>query len=203
MVSRSDKMGEQMAEYIMGLVPENKGFEHTVGKVVDDKNSHFIKNSSDIIFLLNRSYTKNSFRDVISAIHNSETKYDRIISIPIKDGINYFRSVFNPKFGGIKYKQDKGLSLKNYSDADFQKMIRLTPPEKTLTLQGGIIYYQPESKNLEEKLVNYRFQPVIYDYSDIPEEKRFGPKYKDSKDVYLWTAKKDVLSLFSEKQQNF
>jgi hypothetical protein len=113
-------------------------------------------------------------------------------SIFYKDGIIGFRSAaFGEKAGikGIKYKQLKDLSLKDYTDDEVSRMMLLFPMELSgLKKDNNLWYFQPKSGNrgkLEEALVKYRFTPIRFSYSHKNPEEEFQPENKNSKRIYI------------------
>ncbi len=75
-----------------------------------------------------------------------------------------------------------------------RKIITIRPEESFVSsIKDGIIqYYQPESKILLEKIVSYKFEPVVFNYDHIPDVARFGPSRAYSKRYSIWKEKTEL-----------
>ncbi len=145
-----------------------------------------------IVLLADRVYPGDGFRRTYQGVRE---QIPNVAAVVFKDGKTFFRSaVGEEEITGIKskrFKSDKGLSLKNYTDEELRKMISFRPEEEFLRLakQGTVQYYQPDSDRLERGIATYKFEPVVFDYSHIPSEARFGPVQKDSERLRIWVNK--------------
>jgi hypothetical protein len=201
MVNKKDEIAQQMISFLSKNLEGSETYKIWQPKKEKGGHNHFLisEDLSTAIMLLNQNYTEKEFKSWMNRMQSS--KYNKNIFLPVKDGKNYFRSAaFTDKSGlqSINYKQNKDLSLKNYSVDELKRAIFLSKPEQLIKnrSRNEIIYYQPESKKLEELLVKHKFSPVIYDYSHISSNERFGPETKESKTIYLWKpeSKQEVKS---------
>ena len=191
MVNKKDEIAQQMISFLSKNLEGSETYKIWQPKKEKGGHDHFMISDelSTAIMLLNQNYTEKEFKSWLNRMHSS--KYENAVFLPVKDGKTYFRSAaFTDKSGlqSINYKQNKDLSLKNYSVEDLKRAIHLSKPEHLIKnkSRNEIIYYQPESQKLEELLVKHKFTPAIYDYSHISSDRRFGPTTKESKTIYLW-----------------
>lgn len=91
-----------------------------------------------------------------------------VSNIFYKDGEN-----FHVRLG---YRANIKESLKNYSKRDLDRMLHLRDLEKViLSMQSAknvLVYYQPETKRIEESIRAYTMKDIFLDYSHVPEEDR-------------------------------
>lgn len=155
---------------------------------------NFILAGSDgIVLLIDREFPRDGLRDIYRKARGLR---QRVAAVLYKDGETFFRSaVGEEEITGIKskrFKSDKGLSLKNYTDEGLRRMISFRPEERFLhSVQNGWLqYYQPASDKLEEGIETFRFAPVVYDYSHP--NRGFVSGSAESEKLYLWDAGKRV-----------
>jgi len=188
----SIKRFEQMAEYLLPLL--NAGgqeFKLNVARVTDIGILPLLKLENKRIILVDRIYTNKEYRTIINLATEHELE---CVSVFYKDGKRYFRSAAfgeKSKIKGVKYKQTRDLSLKDYTNEEVARMMLLRQPELIhLEKDNTILYYQPESARLEEELRRYRFTPIRFSYNHIEnntEEKRYIPKNRNSQRIYINT----------------
>ncbi|MGV8086073.1 MAG: hypothetical protein ACP5N1_00440 [Candidatus Woesearchaeota archaeon] len=182
------KKYEMMAEYLIPrLNAYEQDFKLQISKVNDVGILPVLKQDNKRILLIDRIYTEKEYRTILHLAkeHNLECA-----SVFFKDGKRYFRSAaFGEKAGtkGVKYKQTRELSLKDYTNEEIARMMLLSPPELVnLEKDNNILYYQPNSQRLEEELRKYRFTPIRFNYNHIPEvEEVYHPKNKNSQRIYI------------------
>ena len=124
------------------------------------------KNSSSLaLFLHNGKRTVPEFKhEINTALYSGQY----VTNIFYKDGEN-----FHVRLGYIaKIKK----SLKRYTDADLNKILHLRDLEKlALSMQSPknvLVYYQPETKRIEESIRAYNMKDVFLNYSHILEGDR-------------------------------
>jgi hypothetical protein len=192
------KKFELMAEYILPrleaggqkFVLDRKELDNIIGEIYLLKQ----KDTNKRIFLIDREFSEDKYKLLLN-IASGRAQYKGKLfnyehaSIFFKDGKTYFRSAaFGEKAGlkGIKYKQTKQLSLKDYDDDEVKRMIYLSQAELlALKRDNNIWYFQPESEKLKEALVKYRFTPVRFNYNHMDPDARFKPENKSSKRMYI------------------
>lgn len=198
MVSKTDERAKEMAEFLLPrlLAPNGKFDYVTNEKLIRGEKIHYLRNNEtkNLILLFNKQYSKKQTELLFEIAKSVGMK-----AVPLfyKDGETYFRSAAagQEKTGlnSKTYKLSEDKSLKKYSTKDLQKIIQLSLPEINEIKKGPLItYYQPESDNLREKIKKYKFSPVIYDYTHIPKDDRFGPITTKSKTLYLITGEQDL-----------
>jgi hypothetical protein len=189
------KRHELMAEYILPRLEAGGQKFILDGNDIDGVGRvNFLKSDNKRIFLIDRDYSENEYQRLIGLasgrIPYKERKYSyENASIFFKDGKTYFRSAaFGDKSGlkGVKYKQQRSLSLKDYTDDEVRRMILLSQAElQELKRDNNIWYFQPKSERLEEEIIKYRFTPARYNYSYKHYGDGFIPENKNSKRVYI------------------
>jgi hypothetical protein len=189
------KKHELMSAYLIPkLDAGGQTFEEGNSNITGIGVVNFIKHEDKRIFLIDREYSEKEYQ-LLTRIASGITPYNgklhkyEHISVFFKDGKTYFRSAaFGEKTGlkGVKYKQSKGLSLKDYTDEEVKRMMILSKPELLgIRKDNNLWYYQPESERLEEAVLKFRFTPVRFNYSYINHDKQFTPENKASKRIYI------------------
>jgi len=152
------------------------------------ESNYILVGDKGLVFLIDQQYPNNS----LDKIHDGALNDGKDIAFTfLKDGKTFFRSATSAK----RFKKDRNLSLKYYSDNELHKMIMFRPEEEfALSLGkcfGGswVQYYQPNSNRLQEGIVSYEFEPVIYDYSHIPRNERFGGNSAESQKLRIWNRR--------------
>ncbi len=193
MVSKKDKT--EMKDYLVAKLGEDNcilkseevlrgsGIESSVIDVFDEDSVR-----EGVVLLVDRHYPNDSFPELYRLIISLK---GRVIPVFYKDGKTFFRSAAaGQQRTGIKSKSFKldELSLKNYTTQEMNKMISFRPEEIFVSRNLGqwVQYYQPDSERLEQGVKSYEFEPVVFDYSHIPSEKRFGPLRKESEKLSFW-----------------
>jgi hypothetical protein len=187
-----------MAEYLLPrLEAGGQKFELKINKVPNVGilavlRDAVIKEDKRRILLIDRTYTQEEYQTIINIASRYELNY---VSIFYKDGKHYFRSAaFGEKSGvkGIKYKQTREYSLKDYTNEEVARMMILTQPETIhLKKDNNILYYQPESIRLEEELRRYRYTPIRFSYNHLKSveneegKKTYVPENTNSKRIYF------------------
>lgn len=126
---------------------------------------------TDKRLMKNKSNQSLTIDDYIT-FYDGLTKYDEgfIINIFYKDGKNYM--VRLAQRGEIKR---RNRSLKKYSHDEINEMIHLRGIEKQVFNSENLpflVYYQPNTKKLNESIILYQMKDVILDYSHIDENHR-------------------------------
>lgn len=188
---KSDSIADQMFEFLKNNLAHSDTYDAISRKRLHEKGyNHFMRSDdlSTVIFLMPERLSGDYFKKVQS--HLNKTCYDNVVFLPVKNGKAYFRTASFPEVDNLKSitgKKDR--SLKNYSFEDLKRVIIPTPAELAIMKQRNneIIYFQPESQRLEEKLVKQKFSPLVYDYSHLPvEERPLGQVKKESTKRFLW-----------------
>lgn len=146
-----------------------------------------------IVLLIDREFPNEGLRDIYRKARSLRPK---VAAVLYKDGETFFRNAAHGEEAGLKgvrYKSDRGLSLKGYNSEEVNRMITMRPEEKFLhriNLEsngnfGWVQYYQPASEGLEEGIESFRFAPVVYDYSHLQDE-GFARGSEESKRLYIW-----------------
>lgn len=195
---RKKNKTELMIEYLLPrLEAGGKKFEPGENKLDGIGKINFLKFENKRIFLIDRVLSDSKYQQLLNIAsgkvpYRGNTVNYEHVSIFYKDGIIGFRSAaFGEKAGikGIKYKQLKDLSLKDYTNDEVSRMMLLFPMELiALKKDNNIWYFQPKSENhgrLEEAVVKYRFTPVRFNYSYMDQESKFIPANKESKRIYI------------------
>jgi hypothetical protein len=198
MVTRKQK--REMVDYFAANLRGNGRVEPRRREVLKGsgiESSYILLGKNEgVVFLVDQTYPKNSFREVY---HGMKNCIPNVAPVFYKDGQTFFRSaVAGEEKTGIESKQfksSKDLSLKNYGSDDLHRMISLRPEEHFVSRSLGkwVQYYQPESERLEKALVACKFKPVVFDYSHIPPDQRFGDETKESERLSIWREKKEII----------
>ncbi len=187
----SKEKSERIGEYLTNALTDGKDYQFKQSTIL--KNLYVLANENKRIILLSDAIPEKTYNHILERAHQSNLK---TITLFYKDGTTFFRNAGygqNAGLKGVAYKQQQELSLKNYSTEDVRRMIALTPTELRNVHQGRkALYYQPGSERLEEKIIKNTFEPVMLDYSHIPDGKRFGPKQKPSERIYLHSRTEEV-----------
>jgi len=180
MVSRKQK--QDMKDFLVaGLEGFGLNIEPCTKPIVEKKDSSYVLvGSKGIVLLIDRPYAKDAFLK----LHSQARQSKRDVAVVLfKDGKSYFRSA---KHRGHQ-RRKKGRSLERYSVGDLQKLLMLHPIESFLAENRSYVqYYQPDSPRLNEGIECFQFKPIVFDYTHIPETKRFGPEKEKSKSLFLW-----------------
>jgi hypothetical protein len=183
------KQKKQMFDFLVSklessaekVVPRTK-------KIVEDLDTNYILiDDRGLVISIDQHYTAKRFEELLSIIQR-QTREGRnnIAYVFYKDGETFFRSAAKDNH----FKSDKGLSLKNYDNEEMRRIMLLRPEEIMVRERRKFLqYYQPESQRLEEGIETFGFDPVIYNYSHIPEKERFGPLEKPSERLHIWTER--------------
>lgn len=184
----SKKQRQQMLDYLAeklkgsapSITPESK-------EVVSGINSSYILIGGDTpgaVLLVDQVYPGNSFESFYAKINRGRNTGVAVL----KDGITFFRSAAEGKY----FKKKHGLSLKNYTDAQMHRMMILRPEEKFLRETRSLVqYYQPQSERLQESIISFKFEPVLFDYTHIDSRTRFKPEEKHSERLFVWTQQRE------------
>ena len=189
MVIKREK--ERMKEYIADrLQSAHERIEVKTKEIVSGiKSDYILINNHDVVLLVDNTYPKDALARFYTGARSSQLD---IAFVFYKNGKMFFRNAVHgekPGLQGQKFKQDKGLSLKNYTDEDMRKMISFRPEEIFVNQQRDWLqYYQPKSEMLEEGIVSYQFRPVEFDYSHIDSD-QFQPQNRESKRLHIWKEK--------------
>ncbi|MEM4637470.1 MAG: hypothetical protein QXK76_00410 [Candidatus Woesearchaeota archaeon] len=189
----TQKQQKEMLDYIVSKLEGNySNVDPMTRKLSHGIDTNYIKVDDGLILLVDKFFlvkeginNKNTLKDIYAkAINFSKEKYNNcnVGFIFYKDGKNFFRAAA-PKH----YYKSKGLSLKNYSEKEIKRIIFFRPEEKFVyDIKGILQYYQPKSEKLEEGIITYEFEPVIFDYSHIDPRSRFKPQNRISKKDHIW-----------------
>lgn len=192
MVKKADR--KRMQEYVASKL-ECAG--STILSINGDTNGILVMqedNTQGLVILVDREFPNEELDRLYRSRVQQTTPNTAIVFY--KDGKTFFRNAAHGVEAGLegkRYKSDKGLSLKNYSSEGVNKMIILRPEERfAMHNKRSIQYYQPESQRLEEGIVSFRFQPVVFDYSHIPVEERVSGITEVSKRLGIWDKKAEI-----------
>ena len=161
--------------------------EPVTKKLVGARSSYILVDDNGAVILVDRTYPADALERVYRMV---EAARPNTAAVLYKDGETFFRSAASRKH----FKKDQGRSLKYCTDEEFRRMIRFRPEEILLNSRnGGVLqYYQPASARLEEGIETFTFTPVVFDYSHIPKNERYGAVNKDSKRLHIWTDRNHV-----------
>jgi hypothetical protein len=141
-----------------------------------------------IVFMIDRPYTQKEFDQLLFLTKNAG--YAGFVMVFYKDGKHYFRNAaqgIEGELQGVRFKQQQGLTLKHYDSTDVNRMIHLSRPEIAVQdWSSRVHYYQPASDRLDEMIVSYQFEPVIYDRTHIPWQSRLCSTSEQSKKIFIW-----------------
>ena len=155
---------------------------------INGKKFNYIRVGDDgIVLMVDRKFGKTDFNRLYN---ETRMRFERVAPLFFKDGNTFFRSAAEKNY----FKKENELSLKEYTDAEMHRMMLLTPEELKVIERGGrtIQYYQPDSERLHEGIVEFNFGPVMFDYSHIPRDERFGPETRESERLKIWTLAEDL-----------
>jgi len=141
------------------------------------------------VFLIDKDYSDKALRDIYKM---AQINGNDITFVFYKDGETYFKNAAEKN--GFKRRDE--LSLKNYTAEQIRRMIKFTHEEKFVNEIADLMhYYQPESKNLKEGIIGYKFSPIKFNYSHlnfndgenwfIRENMDFNSEIQ-SKDIFMW-----------------
>jgi hypothetical protein len=187
MVSQREK--RQMMDYISARL-ENEGRQ--VVSIAGNLANCIYLQDKGLVLMVDRVFPKSEFP---RAFAQAKEITPNVAAVVYKDGETFFRSAAaGEEETGIRAKHSKlrdDRSLKNYTSEDMKNVISFRPEEEFLRNRNGgwVQYYQPQSDRLQEGIVSYRFEPVTFDYSHIPDSARFGPIQKDSERLRIWKQK--------------
>jgi len=185
----------QQADYLVeSLRGSDERVEPKTKIIVGDADTNYILvGENGIVLLVDRVYPNETFR---RAYNLAIEKKSKIGVVFFKDGETFFRNAAETH--GFKERYD--LSLKNYNPEQVRQMISFRPEEIFAhgTGREWLQYYQPSSGRLEQGLESFKFVPVTFDYSHIPEG-RFQPEDRDSKRIHLWTERRHFTGLLGHK----
>jgi hypothetical protein len=182
MVSVKDK--KTMQDYIASRLD---GSGSPVLSVKGDANLIVLKDNG-LVLLVDEAFGKDQFARLFAKAAGVYSSAPAVVFY--KDGKTFFRDgAYGEKAGlkGNRYKAKYGLSLKNYTDEQINKMITLRPEELFMTdRKPWLQYYQPASEQLAEGIESFQFKPVTFDYSHIDSNTRFRPDDRDSSRLSMW-----------------
>lgn len=183
----SKKNQKEMLEYLVEKLSSSNETKAFQKEIIPGIKSNYIKvGGEDIVFLVDKVYPNESIREFNKRAHESNLN---VVYVILKDGENFFRSAARNNY----FKKSNMLSLKNYSNEDLNKMILFRPEESFISMiRGYNQYYQPSSPRKNECIVNYKFEPVHFDYSHIDPYEKFKPTNKNSEKLNIWTKNKEL-----------
>ena len=151
--------------------------------------NHIVQDGN-LVLLVDKHFGEDRFRRILTQAKGINPNFAILF---YKDGKTFFRNAAHGEEAGLKgnrYKSTLGLSLKNYSQEEINRMITFRPEELLVedARKSVIQYYQPKSEGLEEGIVTYKSEPVIFDYSHLPPQ-GFARGEEDSKRIRIWREK--------------
>lgn len=174
-------MLDYLVDKLAGYVPT----PHKKEIISGIESDYLTLDKGSMVFLINKPYPNNLLNKIHSQMKQSNPNLGYVF---LKDGKTFFRSAAEANY----FKKSNQLSLKNYSNDDMNKMILFRPEESFLNnLRTTLQYYQPDSQRLSAALVNFKFNPVHFDYSHI-DNTRFKPNNKDSEKLNLWYDREEI-----------
>lgn len=181
MVSIKDK--KKMQDYIASRLD---GSGTPVISINGDANLIYLKDKG-LVFLVDQAFGGQNFKNLFE---RAKSTSQNVAFVFYKDGKTFFRDGAHGEKSGLKgnrYKAKYGLSLKNYTDEQINKMITLRPEELFIAdRKQWLQYYQPASEQLAEGIESFQFKPVTFDYSHIDSNTRFRPDDRDSSRLSMW-----------------
>lgn len=174
-----DYLVSKLEPFYSSITPKSK-------EVISGFKSDYIilgENNFGVVLLVDQEYRNDSFKRLFNG---AKSQFKEVAGVVLKDGKTFFRSAAEKNY----FKKDKLLSLKNYSDEDMRRIILFRPEEIFLNnTHERVHYFQPESSRLGEDIEDFRFKPVIFDYSHINEYERFRPPSTVSKRLFIWVER--------------
>ncbi len=184
----SKKQRQEMLDYVYEKLKSSSDNVKPLKKEVlpGIETSFVLVGEKGIVVMVDQPYPQPSMDRICSSA--SSQRPDAVF-ILLKDGITFFRNAAERNY----FKKSKGLSLKGYTDQQMHQMILFRPEEILLGSRRQVLqYYQPSSERLEQAIVSFRFQPVVFDYSHINSNARFRPADRQSERLHIWTGKGEV-----------
>ncbi len=179
----SSKQKKEMLDYLTaGLEESHDAVIPRNRELVNGITSNYILvDKKGLVFLVDQTYPNKGLEEVYTRALNNKMLLTFVL---FKDGKTFFRSASKDK----RYKKDYGLSLKNYSDEELNRMILFRPEEEFIfrMIRSRLQYYQQLSARLSQGIVSYVFEPVVFDYDHLPEEQRFMNRTEESKKIRIW-----------------
>ena len=187
MTSRAQK--KDMLDYLVAGLGGSDKIEPMKKKFINNiQSSYILVGDSGIVFLVDQVYTGDTFGQILRVMKGSRPN---VATIVLKDGETFFRNAAEKNY----FKKSHQLSLKNYSAEEMRRMIIFRPEEIAIERSlGRIQYYQPQSANLNQGVVTFKFKDVVYDYSHI-DSSRFKPADTESARLKIWTGRKEEYGL--------
>ncbi|MBI2628963.1 hypothetical protein HYW74_02680 [Candidatus Pacearchaeota archaeon] len=192
MVSRQQK--KEMQEYIASALEGSSSYIEPRNRIISGINSNYILigegATKGLVVMVDQPYPNQALEEFYNKALNQRLNPAFVF---FKDGKTFFRSAMAGKDAtGIKSKRRKQkdeLGLKEYSNEELRRMISFRPEEEfAKSVQPFVQYYQPESDRLEQGIVSYKFEPVVFDYSHIPPKERWYTSEQDeSTKLRIWT----------------
>ncbi len=179
----SQKEKKRMMDFTLSCLEDSGENLVPCSKSIHNKKTNYIKVGDDgVVLLVDKIFRGKNFDKIYS---EAMRDFSRVGTLFFKDGKTYFRNAAKDNY----FRQERGLSLKNYTNKEMNKMIMFRPEEKIVydeIYTESLQYYQPESERLEEKIATFRFKPVTFDYTHIHPSERFGPAHEKSKRLRVW-----------------
>jgi len=178
---------KEMSEYLtIKLEGSNLNIIPRTREIVPGIESNYIRiGANGLVFLVDQTYPNYA----LERVHEKAiTQGLDIAFVFFKDGKTFFRSASKDK----RHKKDQGRSLKQYLNPELNRMIMFRPEEEFVSLlnEGGMQYYQQESERLEQGIVAYNFEPIVFDYSHKPlEERKYTGIEQNSRKLRIWTKR--------------
>lgn len=191
----NQKQQKEMLDYLVARLEKNySNVTPMTRKISHGIDTNYIKVDDGLLLLIDKGFSvKENGKNLntLGIVHNAALNFSRqnygnsnVGFIIYKDGENFFR----PAADRHSYKSEHGLSLKNYDDEDFSRMILFRPEEKYIfDKKEELQYFQPEAEGLKKGIYTFDFKPVIFDYSHIDAYHKFKPKNKPSERDHIFS----------------
>jgi hypothetical protein len=197
MVSQRQK--QQMKDYVVAKLEGSSDSIKPIEKEIlpGITSNYVLINKDGAVILVDQPYPNDGLSKLTDLFRNPTNGRVHIAYLVFKDGKTFFRNAAHGEeagLSGVKYKSDKGLSLKDYTPEQVRRMITFRPEEKYVRRRnmdntgnfGWVQYYQPASEGLEEGVESFRFGNVTFNLDHLDSSARFGETYRDSERLFIW-----------------
>jgi len=177
----------EMRDYLVSRLKDSAGrVDFKTSRFDLDGDTNYLQVGADIVFLVDRVFTSSGFN---RTLHILGARAENVMPVFYKDGVTFFRNAAHGVEAGLKgvrYKSQQDLSLKHYTQEQINRMILARPEERHLINLGRFLqYYQPQSVGLEQGVETFKFGPVTYDYTHLPNGAH-GKMEERSERLFLW-----------------
>jgi hypothetical protein len=198
----NQRQKQQMKDYVVAKLEGSSDSIRPIEKeILSGITSNYVLiDKNGAVILVDRPYPNDGLQKLAEVFRDPKNGITNIAYLVFKDGKTFFRNASHGEeagLTGVKYKSDKGFSLKDYSPEKVRRMITFRPEEKYIRRRnmedngdfGWVQYYQPDSEGLDEAIESFRFENVTFNLDHIDSSARFGPIYRDSEKLFMWDDK--------------